>query len=316
MRIFNSVTASALTVPGFGHRPRGDHRQHRHQRGRDLYGSRSWDGVGRHRRGRTKLPAQQSTVKYSTKAGVTSGFGNYARATSTVVYDDATDTYTIRDTGSLSITSSFAPANVSSSDATFTNYSKDSGNETFRLLNKGGAESADPAHLCPIWRMDPQLDGQRHDVGERHLSGLRRQTPKAAIPTSGSASYSTVYDGNSSDKDGAHALDGTGSMTAHFDTHGLDYTATINGAPSGSLAFAGSGSISARTGDITTSQHQRRLQLHPVRQFLWPAAEEVGGLFRLWNRTSSGQGAFVGNCIHSRAALAAARRLPQLSPDV
>ena len=29
--------------------------------------------------------------------------------------------------------------------------------------------------------------------------------------------------------------------------------------------------------------------------FYGPAVDEVGGLFRLWNRTSSGQGAFVGN---------------------
>ena len=46
----------------------------------------------------TNLSGQQSTITYSTNSGVTSGFGNYARATSTVVYDPATDTYTIRDT--------------------------------------------------------------------------------------------------------------------------------------------------------------------------------------------------------------------------
>ena len=65
----------------------------------------------------TNVPAQQSTIQYSTTGGVTSYFGNYARATSTVVYDPVANTYTIRDTGS-------------------TVYTK-SPTETFRVLNQG-----------------------------------------------------------------------------------------------------------------------------------------------------------------------------------
>ena len=38
----------------------------------------------------TNIPGQQSTITYSTTAGVTSGFGNYV-ATSTVVYDPVTN---------------------------------------------------------------------------------------------------------------------------------------------------------------------------------------------------------------------------------
>src|SRR3954453_8232954 len=59
-------------------------------------------------------PAQQSTITYSQTSTATSLFGNYARATSKVVYDPATGTYTLRDTGSLAITSSFGPSNINS----------------------------------------------------------------------------------------------------------------------------------------------------------------------------------------------------------
>ena len=72
----------------------------------------------------TNISATQSTIKYSKTSTAASGFGNYARATSTVVYDPATDTYTVRDTGSLTTKSSFGPANISSSNATFVTYTK------------------------------------------------------------------------------------------------------------------------------------------------------------------------------------------------
>ncbi len=88
----------------------------------------------------TNVSATQSTIKYSSTSAGGSGFGNFTRATSTVVYDPVTDTYTLRDTGSLTTKSTFAPANIDAgaSNATFTVYKKTSGSstETFRLLNK------------------------------------------------------------------------------------------------------------------------------------------------------------------------------------
>src|SRR5690242_7164813 len=47
------------------------------------------------------VAAQQSTIKYPTTSGVSNYFSNYARATSSIVYDPVANTYTIRDTGSL-----------------------------------------------------------------------------------------------------------------------------------------------------------------------------------------------------------------------
>lgn len=243
----------------------------------------------------TNVSAQQSTIKYSTKGGVTSGFGNYARATSTVVYDPVTDTYTIRDTGSLTTKSTFGPGDISSSNATFTTYSKNGGNETFRLLNKGAGNPLIQLTYVQYgeWKRSSTSNGTT-SVNDTYLV-FGSKTPKAAIPHSGSGSYTTVYDGNFVDKNGEHALSGSGAMTAHWDTGVLNYTANINGVPSGALAFAGNGSINFRNGNFTSSTNSGGYNFSQYGGFYGPNADEVGGLFRLWNMSGAGQGAFVGN---------------------
>jgi hypothetical protein len=245
----------------------------------------------------TNVPAAQSTIKYSTTGGITSGFGNYAYATSKVVYDPATDTYTVRDTGSLTTTSSFGPSNINSgaSNATFTVYSKNGGNETLRLLNKGGANPLIQLTYVQYgeWKRSSTTNGTT-SVNDTYLV-FGSKTPAASVPRTGSAGYSTVYDGTFVDKNGAHALTGNGSMTAHWDTGSLDYAANINGVPTGALAFSGSGSINFRSGNFSTSTSNGGYNFTQNGSFYGPTADEVGGLFRLWNRTGSGQGAFVGN---------------------
>ena len=239
----------------------------------------------------TNYPAQQSTIKYSTTSGVTSGFGNYARATSTVVYDPASDTYTIRDTGSLTTTSSFAPSDISSSSGNFTIYSKNGGTETFRLLNKSavGLTYVDYGE----WRRSSTASGTT-SVNDTYLV-FGSKTPGASLPHSGSGSYSTMYDGTLADKNGEHALGGTGSMTADFLGGTLSYSATINGVPSGALAFSGSGSINFRSASFTTSSSSGGYNLSQYGNFYGPSINEVGGLFRLWGSGGVGQGAFVGH---------------------
>lgn len=239
----------------------------------------------------TNLSGQQSTITYSTKSGVTSGFGNYARATSAVVYDPATDTYTVRDTGSLTTTSTFGPSDISSTSGNFTIYSKNGGTETFRLLNKSavGLTYVDYGE----WKRSSTTSGTT-SVNDTYLV-FGNKTPRAAVPRTGSASYTTMYDGNLVDKNGEHALGGTGSMTANWGTGSLNYTATITGAPAGTLNFAGNGSINFRSAGFTTTTTSGGYSFAQYGNFYGPAANEVGGLFRLWNRTSAGQGAFVGN---------------------
>ena len=79
------------------------------------------------------VPAVQSTIKYSTTATGASLYGNYARATSKVVYDSAAGTYVVRDTGSLSTTATFGPSNLVSSSGNFSTYG--TATNSFRRLN-------------------------------------------------------------------------------------------------------------------------------------------------------------------------------------
>lgn len=237
----------------------------------------------------TNVPALQSTVKYSTKSGVTSGFGNYARATSTVVYDPVADTYTIRDTGSLAIKSTFGPTGVTSGN--FTIYSKNGGNETFRLLDKAAVGLTYVQY--GEWRRSSTANGTA-SVNDTYLV-FGSKTPRDSVPRTGTGSYGTLYDGTFVDKNGAHALDGTGAMTANFAAGTLSYNATIDGVPSGVLNFSGSGSINFRSAGFSTSTSSSGYNFSQNGNFYGPNADEVGGLFRLWNRTGQGQGAFVGN---------------------
>jgi hypothetical protein len=245
----------------------------------------------------TNLPGQQSTVKYSTKSGVTSGFGNYARATSSVVYDPATDTYTIRDTGSLSTTSAFGPGdiNAGASNAEFTVYSKNGGTETFRLLNQGAGNPVIQLTYVQYgeWLRSSTSNGTT-SVNDTYLV-FGSKTPAASVPRTGSASYNTIFDGSFIDKNGSHALGGNGTLTAYFGTGSLDYTANISGVPSGALAFSGSGSINFRSAGFSANGASGGYQFNMNGNFYGPAYQEVGGLFRLWNRTGQGEGAFVGD---------------------
>ena len=238
----------------------------------------------------TNVSAQQSTIKYSTTSGVTSGFGNYTRATSIVVYDPATDTYTLRDTGSLSTQSSFGPSNIASTSGNFIIYSKNGGAETFRLLDKSAVALTYVDY--GEWKRSSTSNGTTSVNDTFVVFGSK--TPSASVPRTGSASYTTMYDGNFVDKNGEHALSGAGSMTADWASGTLSYTANINGVPSGSLAFAGSGSINFRSAGFTTSTSSGGYNFSQSGNFYGPSADEVGGLFRLWNRTGAGQGAFVG----------------------
>lgn len=234
------------------------------------------------------VAAQQSTIKYSTTSGVSNYFSNYARATSTVVYDPVANTYTIRDTGSPTTKSTFGPTGTTSGN--FTIYTK-SPTETFRVLNKGAVA------LTYVdfgeWRRSSTVGATTNSNDTYLVWGSK--TPKGAL--TGSASYTTLYDGSFIDKNGAHALDGTGGIMANFGSGTLSYTATINGVPVvGPLAFAGNGVISSWTQSFTTNNTTSGYTLSQYGDFYGPHGEEVGGLFHLSGGTKgNGQGAFAGH---------------------
>jgi hypothetical protein len=252
----------------------------------------------------TNLSANQSTIKYSKTASGASGFGNYARATSTVVYDPVTGIYTLRDTGSLTIKSSFGPANVTSSNATFVTYRKTSGStvETFRRLNNNPSNPLIVLNYVDYgqWRRATTSAGTTNVNDTYLVFGTKTTT----TPTSGTGNYSTVLDGTWVDPTGSYAVSGTGSLTANFGGGTIAYSATANATPETSGAafsfgsMTGSGTIHSPGGTFngTGGYNSSHYAMDVTGNFYGPSAQEVGGLFRLRKSTGggSGTGALVG----------------------
>ncbi len=246
------------------------------------------------------LPAWQSTVKYSTTSTGASGFRNYARATSKVVYDAAAGTYVIRDTGSLSTTETFGPSNQTATNATFTTYG--TATDSFRRLNLSGANPLIVLSYVDYgqWRRTSTANGTTN-VNDTYLVWGSR-TPTANIPT-GSAIYNTVVDGTFVNKDGAYAVGGSGTLTANFGAASLTYSTTATGTKEvgiGSINFGtmtGTGSITARNAGFTGvgTADAEGYAMGLTGNFYGPAAQEVGGLFRITGNNGQGQGAIVGH---------------------
>jgi hypothetical protein len=247
------------------------------------------------------VPAWQSTVKYSTTSTGASGFGNYARATSKVVYDPVAGTYVVRDTGSLTTTATFGPSNLNASAGNFSTYGTAA--NSFRRLNQSPSNTLIALTYVDYgqWRR-ASTSGGTASVNDTYLVWGSR-TPNASIPRTGSASYSTVVDGTFVHNDGAYAVSGTGNLTANFAGATISYDATATGTKEvgvGSISFGtmtGTGSISFRSGAFSGRgvADAEGYKMDVVGNFYGPAAQEIGGLFRITGNNGQGQGAIVGN---------------------
>src|SRR4051794_15554038 len=229
----------------------------------------------------TNVPALQSTIKYSTTSTGASGFTNYARATSKVVYDPVAGTYVVRDTGSLTTTSTFGPSNQTSTNATFTTYG--TATNSFRRLNQSASNPLIVLSYVDYgqWRRTAAASGTT-SVNDTYLVWGSR-TPTASIPRTGGATYGTVVDGTFVNKDGAYAVNGTGSLVADFAGASITYSATAAGTKevgSGSINFGtmtGSGSISFRSGGFSGAgtADAEGYKMDVTGNFYGPAAQEV-----------------------------------------
>lgn len=222
-----------------------------------------------------------------------------------MVYDSATDTYTVRDTSSLTTKSTFAPANINAgaSNATFTVYDKSSGSnvETFRKLNNSLANPLIVLSYVTYgqWRRST-TSGTTTTVNDTYVVWGSKT---ATTPTSGTGTYSTVLDGTYAAKTGVYAVSGTGNFTANFGTGTIAYDATATGTREGGgagIAFGtmtGTGTIAYRSAGFsgTGSVNGSGYSLDVAGNFYGPAADEIGGTFRLRGPTGNGTGAMVGN---------------------
>lgn len=256
----------------------------------------------------TTYSGTQSTMKYSTTPTSASGFGNNTRITTQVVYDSATDTYTLKDTAAPTVMSSFGPANITSTTTNFTNYRKTSGatTETFRLLNKSPANTLIVLNYVTYgqWRRST-ASGTTNSVNDTYVV-FGTKTASSAMPTIGSATYNTILDGTFVNKDGAYAVSGSGTFNANFASGSITYSATASGAPEvggPAIAFGamtGTGSIATASSSFrgTGGFNGNGYALDVNGNFYGPAANEIGGTFRLRSTSAiggNGTGAIVGN---------------------
>jgi hypothetical protein len=255
----------------------------------------------------TKYTGWQSTIKYSKIATAASSFKNGARITTTVAYDAGTDTYTLRDTASPLVTSSFAPANIDAgaSDATFTVYEKVSGSttETFRLLNLSPTNPLIVLSYVDYgqWRRATTTSGTTSINDTYVVFGTK--TARADMPHSGTGSYNTILDGTFVNKTGNYAVSGAGTFDADFAAGTISYSSTGNATPETSgTAFSfgtmtGAGSIafnsSSFRGTGTTNGSGYKMDVNGG--FYGPGAAEVGGVFTIKGNNGNGTGAIVGN---------------------
>jgi hypothetical protein len=251
----------------------------------------------------TNYPAIQSTIKYARTSSGASGYGNFARATSKVVYDPATGIYTVRDTGSVTTTSSFGPANINSaaSDATFTVYKKGTA-ETLRLFNQSASNPLIVLSYVTYgqWRRT-STSGSTTSVNDTYLV-FGNKSPASAV-VSGTATYSTVLDGTFVNKTGAYTVGGTGTFNADFGAGTINYSSTATGTPesAGSAinfgTMTGMGSIARKSASFsgTGSANGSGYAMDVNGSFYGPAAQEVGGVFRIHGGGGNGIGAIVGN---------------------
>ncbi|MEO7602910.1 MAG: hypothetical protein ABIS39_06575 [Sphingomicrobium sp.] len=251
------------------------------------------------------VSALQGTITYKNSASTGPYYYSpFARVTSKVVYDSATGTYTLRDTGNPLLTSTFGPGNISGSDAAFTYYSKSSGStvETLRRLNQSALNPLIVLSYVQYgqWRRSTTTSGVTSTNDTYVVFGTK--TPGSAIPHGGSASYSTYLDGTFVNKNGVYAVAGTGSLNAYFGSGTIDYSATLTGTREGggtNIAFGtttGIGSIAYASagfkGTGTTNGSGYKLDVNG--NFYGPDYEEIGGIFRLTGNGGNGTGAIVG----------------------
>lgn len=251
----------------------------------------------------TTYPATQSTIKYSRTSTGASLYGNFARATSKVVYDSATGTYTLRDTGSLTTTSSFGTSDIDSgaSGTNFTVYKKGT-TESLRLLTHNPANSLIVLSYVTYgqWRRT-STSGSTTSVNDTYVV-FGTKSPSSAV-TSGTGTYSTVLDGTFVNKDGAYTVSGSGTFNANFGAGTIGYSSTasgtpeISGAPISFGTMTGAGSIASAGASFKGIgvTNGSGYAMDVAGNFYGPAADEVGGLFHLRGNGGNGTGAIVGN---------------------
>jgi hypothetical protein len=255
-------------------------------------------------------PAYQITVKHEypasgPNAGKPRFQGNMARVTASVKYNPTTQTYTVRDTGKVTATSSFGPGQLTSSNADFNTYSKvvSGATQTLKVSNVG-ATPAPGVELSYAqyghWRtVKPGGGNQGYTAQNDTYFAFGPKTARADMPTIGSASYNTYLDGTYINNTRSYDVDGTGHLTAQFGPGTLTFDATMTGTGGAGINFGtinGNGRITSRSSSFSGSGNNGTYSMNMNGYFFGPGAQELGGVFQLKGPNGgNGDGAIVGS---------------------
>jgi hypothetical protein len=212
----------------------------------------------------------------------------------------------VRDANGL--TQSFAPANVTGSNAAITAYNKTSGNvsDDLVLFNPGASNTRMALSYVSYGAWQRITDnGATLDVAEQFfVYGIRQAVNQ---PSTGSGSYTTIVDGLWTNPNGVYSLAGTSSFTADFGaktvatTIDLAGTNVVTNAPLSFARFDGAGTIATLgggfSGNFTQVGNAGDGQVYSGGfngAFFGPQGQEVGYTFSLTAPGGAATGVVVG----------------------
>ncbi|HJQ18067.1 MAG TPA: hypothetical protein VJ859_13840 [Allosphingosinicella sp.] len=251
------------------------------------------------------FPAWQTTIAYEEKTGGGAQFfSNNARATTSVRWDQASQSYIVRETGDASKSYALSAANRTSTTPAYTSYQISSGGttNTFRLLNPGAANPVVQLTYASYgaWHQTTPgagFQGAAKTSDTYFVYGIK--TAAADMPHSGTGTYATVIDGTFVNKSGPYTLSGSGGFLADFLAGTITFTASPVGTPASGPAIvfgpiSGGGTIAFANSGFSANGSNGSYGMNLAGYFFGPAAAEIGAVFRLTGGGGSGNGVMIG----------------------
>jgi hypothetical protein len=238
----------------------------------------------------------------STVENVTSAQGGLGNDV-TVAYNADNGSYTVSvNQAGINSSMAFAPADLNTSSSTANVYEFDrtvNGDpQTFLLYVPGNPASGLSYVTYGAWQHSHQGTSTQDFETSFFVFGIR--TPTDDMPRTGSATYGTVVDGFWADSTGLSALNGAGNVTADFGSGQVNGSFAIGGVNVNTRAarnldtFTGTGSISGNTFSGSFNGTGSNYKGDWDGGFFGPAAEELGGTFRVTDGGNQAVGVFVG----------------------
>jgi hypothetical protein len=253
------------------------------------------------------LVGDAARMKYRVSAsGTASGFDpNVALVSNTlgVRYDAATQSYTV--VGDFT-SPAFGPAQRSSSNATLTNYERQSGTkqENLTLFNAGSGNTRLALTYASFGAYQTIDTGTGSDLGvDTVFFNYGVRTSAADMPRTGTANYDTNVDGLFAGSTGVYSLTGDSSFTADFAASTVSATLSLRGehVVSGATKLFTPQALSGTIRSDTNGQHFSARGGDPngtssdmMGMFYGPGAAEIGGVFGISTPEGKGTGAIVG----------------------